>query len=92
MGAIAIGVVVFALGIFLLWVLVYASGVVRPKVTTERIRVREELGAPRHVTHHPFTDPCSRAAMTWRWKTMNSSSVGTRMRIVPALRSGMSVA
>jgi mono/diheme cytochrome c family protein len=35
MGAIAIGIVVFALGIFLLWVLVYASGVVRPKVTTD---------------------------------------------------------
>jgi mono/diheme cytochrome c family protein len=34
-GAFAIGIVVFALGIFLLWVLVYASGVVRPKVSTE---------------------------------------------------------
>jgi mono/diheme cytochrome c family protein len=34
-GTIAIGIVVFALGIFLLWVLVYASGLVRPKVRTE---------------------------------------------------------
>src|SRR5919204_5934019 len=34
-GAIAIGIVVFALGIFLLWVLVYASGLVRPKVRAE---------------------------------------------------------
>src|SRR5215212_1785039 len=30
-GAIITGVVVFAIGIFLLWVLLYASGVVRPR-------------------------------------------------------------
>jgi mono/diheme cytochrome c family protein len=34
-GAAAIGIVIFALGIFMLWVLVYAAGFVRPKVTTE---------------------------------------------------------
>ena len=42
--------------------------------------------------HHPLTDPWSRAAMTWRWNTMNTSRVGTRIRIVPALKRGMSVA
>jgi mono/diheme cytochrome c family protein len=34
-GAIAIAILVFALGVFLLWVLIYASGVVRPKVREE---------------------------------------------------------
>src|SRR5215216_648721 len=34
-GIIALGVVIFALGIFMLWVLVYASGLVRPKIRTE---------------------------------------------------------
>jgi mono/diheme cytochrome c family protein len=34
-GAIALAILVFALGIFLLWVLVYASGLVRPKVRTD---------------------------------------------------------
>jgi mono/diheme cytochrome c family protein len=34
-GAVIAGIVVFAVGIFLLWVLVYASGLVRPKVRTE---------------------------------------------------------
>src|SRR4051794_34490478 len=33
--AIAAGIVAFALGIFVLWVLVYASGLVRPKLRTE---------------------------------------------------------
>ena len=31
-GAIAAGIVIFALGVFLLWLLVYGSGIVRPKV------------------------------------------------------------
>ena len=34
-GALVAAIVAFALGIFLLWVLVYASGLVRPKVRTE---------------------------------------------------------
>jgi mono/diheme cytochrome c family protein len=34
-GAIIAGIVIFSLGIFLLWVLVYASGLVRPKVRAE---------------------------------------------------------
>jgi mono/diheme cytochrome c family protein len=34
-GAIVAGLVIFAVGIFLLWVLVYASGLVRPKISTE---------------------------------------------------------
>ena len=41
---------------------------------------------------HPLTDPCSSAAMTWRWNTMKTSRVGSRIRIVPAHSSGMSVA
>lgn len=36
-GAIATGIVIFALGVFLLWVLVYGSGLVRPKVRTESV-------------------------------------------------------
>lgn len=36
-GAIATGIVIFALGVFLLWVLVYGSGLVRPKVQTESV-------------------------------------------------------
>jgi hypothetical protein len=34
-GAIVAGLVIFAVGIFLLWVMVYASGLVRPKISTE---------------------------------------------------------
>ena len=30
--------------------------------------------------------------MTWRWKTMNTIRVGSRIRIVPAQSNGMSVA
>ena len=44
------------------------------------------------VHRHPFTDPCSSAVMMCRWKRMKSTSVGRRIRIVPAHRSGMSVA
>ena len=36
-GAIATGIFLFALGVFLLWVLVYGSGLVRPKVQTEPV-------------------------------------------------------
>ena len=36
----------------------------------------------------PLTDPWSRAAMTWRWKTMNTISVGSRIRIDPARQQG----
>jgi mono/diheme cytochrome c family protein len=40
-GAVATGIVIFALGVFLLWLLVYGSGLVRPKVQTEPV-----AGAP----------------------------------------------
>ena len=39
----------------------------------------------------PFTEPWSRAVMTWRWKITNTMSDGSRIRIDPALSSGMSV-
>ena len=32
---------------------------------------------------HPFTEPWSRAAMNWRWKTGTRRASGSRMRIVP---------
>ena len=44
------------------------------------------------AARHPFTDPCRSAAITCRWNTMNTSRVGSRIRIVPAQSSGMSVA
>ena len=66
------------------------------QVAAERIGIRQELGTwcdgIGSSGCHPFTEPWSRAAMTCRWKMMKTSSVGTRMMIVPALRSGMSVA
>jgi hypothetical protein len=40
----------------------------------------------------PLTAPSNRAAITCRWNRMNTRSVGSRIRIVPAQRSGMSVA
>ena len=69
----------------------------RREIATQRIRVGQELGAggdgaPSARQRHPFTEPWRSAAMTWRWKTMNTRRVGTRMTIVPALSSGMSVA
>ena len=41
---------------------------------------------------HPLTAPSNSAAITCRWNRMNTRSVGSRIRIVPAQRSGMSVA
>jgi hypothetical protein len=66
-----------------------------PQVASERIRIRQQLRPrvdPVEAPDHPFTDPWRSAAITCRWKTTNRISVGTRMRIVPAQRSGMSVA
>ena len=52
----------------------------------------QAVGRRRCVGRHPFTDPWSSAAITWRWKRMNTISVGRRIRIVPAHSNGMSVA
>lgn len=48
-GAIAAGVVAFAVGIFVLWLLVYASGLVRPKVRDEEDTVTGAAGMERKV-------------------------------------------
>ena len=47
---------------------------------------------PSDRRRHPLTAPSTRAAMTCRWNRMNTRIVGSRIRMVPALSSGMSVA
>ena len=42
------------------------------------------------VAAQPFSDPCSRAATKWRWKTRKTISVGVRISSDPAESSGMS--
>ena len=53
---------------------------------------RQPCDDQREPRRHPFTDPCSSAVMMCRWNRRNSTSVGRRIRMVPAHRSGMSVA
>lgn len=74
-GAIITGIVVFAVGIFLLWVLVYASGLVRPRVRDEPgvtgVEAMERkvllatgliLGTGAILTIYGFVDPMRQAA------------------------------
>jgi len=41
---------------------------------------------------HPLSEPWSSAVMIWRWNRINTTRVGTRIRIVAAHSRGISVA